>query len=582
MTVLVVEDEVAIGHLVGTRLEERGLAVTVVATVAAAQEALRRHAYPIVILDIVLPDGSGLQVLDALRQDGSTAHVIILSGLTAEADRVRALARGADDYVVKPFFVRELVARVLVVRRRREPTGGSQLRAGDLELDLTGRTVTASGQPVSLTTKEFDLLAFLATRPGHVFSREELLRAVWRSTSEWQKAATVTEHVRRLRTKIEVDPQSPLLIQTVHGVGYRFNLPDDAAGGAHERSRGSGSFTHVDGIIVQADAGTGALLGLTGPQLLGRHVFELVVPGSLPAARARMEQIADGRPGRSQLLCFRHGEGAEVAVEVASGATEWNGQPARQVTLTHLSDPSLRLRRLVTGVGTELSDPVIVTDLHFHIRSWNRAAERLYGWMEHDVLGRHMLDIIGWVGGDAELTALGPRLEETGRWFGEVDQTTRDGSQVKVSASITLVHCDNGEPVGVVAINRPLPAAVDIAQEEQSDLEIEIRRGIDNGEFEVYYQPFVDLADGRITGVEALIRWNHPVRGVLAPDAFLETAERSRLIVELGAFVFDRASAQVAAWRRAGHELDLAVNLSCWLARPPRLTSAAGSGDSSS
>lgn len=286
MIVLVVEDEVAIGHLVATQLEERGLAVTVVATVAAAQEALRRHAYPIVILDVTLPDGSGLEVLDALRRDGSTAHVIMLSGLRSEADRVRALARGADDYVVKPFFVRELTARVLGVRRRSKPTGGSTLRVGDLEINLAARAVTVSGQPVPLTTKEFGLLAFLATRPGHVFSREELLQAVWASTSEWQKAATVTEHVRRLRTKIEVDPQSPLLLQTVHGVGYRFTLPNDAAAGADEQLRGSGSFTHVDGTIVQADAGTEALLGLTEPQLLGKHVFELVAPESLPGTES--------------------------------------------------------------------------------------------------------------------------------------------------------------------------------------------------------------------------------------------------------------------------------------------------------
>ncbi len=126
---------------------------------------------------------------------------------------------------MKPFFARELAARVLAVRRRRDPDKDNTLRAGHVEIDITARAVTVAGARIELTAKEFDLLAFLVARPGHVFSRDDLLRAVWHSASEWQQPATVTEHVRRLRTKLQVDPQQPQLLQTVRGAGYRFDPP---------------------------------------------------------------------------------------------------------------------------------------------------------------------------------------------------------------------------------------------------------------------------------------------------------------------------------------------------------------------
>jgi DNA-binding response OmpR family regulator len=220
---LIVEDDDAICRLVATVFEEHAVDVTAAGTAAAALTELRHAVFDVAILDLTLPDGSGLDVLEAMQAQGSATHVIILSGAATETDRVRALELGADDYVVKPFFVRELTARVLAVRRRQETATSSSLTYGRIAIDLAARQVTVDDAPVALRAKEFDLLAFLAARPRHVFSRDELLRSVWQSATDWQKASTVTEHVRRLRSKIEDDPLNPRLLQTVRGVGYRFD-----------------------------------------------------------------------------------------------------------------------------------------------------------------------------------------------------------------------------------------------------------------------------------------------------------------------------------------------------------------------
>lgn len=174
MSVLIVEDDAVIRQMVGTQLADRGVTSAATATLGEAREALGRQEFGIVILDSSLPDGSGLDLLRELRRSGSTTHVIVLSGATREVDRLRTLDLGADDHVVKPFFARELVARVLGVRRRRDPKRDFCLRAGHLEIDVAARVALASGKPLELAAKEFDLLAFLAARPGHVFSREDI------------------------------------------------------------------------------------------------------------------------------------------------------------------------------------------------------------------------------------------------------------------------------------------------------------------------------------------------------------------------------------------------------------------------
>jgi PAS domain S-box-containing protein len=457
MTVLVVEDDAVVSRLVSGELERRGMTVVVTGTVAAAVEALRRQGpFQVVLLDLTLPDGSGLEVLRGLRQAGSGAHVIMLSGAVGEADRVRALALGADDYVVKPFFAKELTARVLAVRRRRGPPADPKLRIANLEIDVASREVLVSGQRLELTSKEFDLLAFLTARPGHVFSRDDLLRAVWRSGAEWQLPATVTEHVRRLRTKIEQDPRHPKLLRTVRGVGYRFVAEDNPSAGSADPPRPA-TFIHAGGCILAADEHAGALLGRTPEQLVGRRIMDITAPGWVKAANERSHMTQAGKPVRSQLSCLQHADGSDILVELASEPDTWEDRPARRVVFTPVDDASARFRQLVTGVATDVSDAVIVTDMNLYIRSWNRAAERLYGWTEHEVVGRHVHDILQTADDDED--AAGWRsLPATERWHGKWNHTTRDGKEVHVCGAITLARDEGGAAIGIVSIIRAVTA----------------------------------------------------------------------------------------------------------------------------
>ncbi len=228
--VLIVEDDAAICRIVREHLERRGIDSVSAGTVAGGREAIAREDFPVVILDRSLPDGSGLEVLAELRAAGSDAHVIVLTGAGSEEERVNAIEAGADDYVVKPFYSRELVARVLAVERRRRLADDTTLQIGPLEIDLNAHLVTVENLPLDLTTKEYALLVFLAANPGRTFSRSELLRAVWNSNTDWQQSATVTEHVRRLRMKIETDPRHPQMLKTVRGAGYRLDRPEQGPG----------------------------------------------------------------------------------------------------------------------------------------------------------------------------------------------------------------------------------------------------------------------------------------------------------------------------------------------------------------
>jgi DNA-binding response OmpR family regulator len=174
------------------------------------------------VLDLGLPKVRGLDVLRQVRADHAVP-VIVLSGRSDEADRIIGLELGADDYVVKPFSPRELVARVRsVLRRSGNGQHATALSFPELVLDLATREVRVRDEHVDLRRREFDLLAFLCSSPRQVFTREQLLRQVWDSEPEWQGVGTVSEHVHRLRAKVEIDPARPSRIVTVRGVGYRF------------------------------------------------------------------------------------------------------------------------------------------------------------------------------------------------------------------------------------------------------------------------------------------------------------------------------------------------------------------------
>ena len=224
--VLVVDDEPTVREVVAEYLRRDGYEVCELDRGDTVQQTVERFQPDLVVLDIMLPGANGLELLRAGRTGG--VPVILLTARSEETDRVLGLEFGADDYVTKPFSPRELVARVRTVLRRAQ--GGSNAAGGapevvtfdGLHLDLRAREVRVAGKVVPLTVKEFDLLAFLAAAPRQVFSRAQLLHHVWDSSPDYQDPATVTVHVRRLRQKIEANPDSPRWITTVFGVGYRF------------------------------------------------------------------------------------------------------------------------------------------------------------------------------------------------------------------------------------------------------------------------------------------------------------------------------------------------------------------------
>lgn len=221
--VLVVDDDEAVRVLLTRYLEIEGFQVEQVKDGGAALEAIAAAQPDLVLLDLMLPAQDGLDILSRLRRD-SNVPVILLTARGSEADRIMGLKLGADDYVVKPFSPGELTARITsVLRRSRTAAPQSVLQFDGLMLDLGTREVTAGDLVVTTTAREFDLLAFLAASPRQVFSRQQLLANVWDSSEEWQDPDTVTEHIRRIRRRIEPDPDHPRWITTVRGVGYRFD-----------------------------------------------------------------------------------------------------------------------------------------------------------------------------------------------------------------------------------------------------------------------------------------------------------------------------------------------------------------------
>lgn len=217
--VLVVDDDPRVRTVVTWQLEAEGFRVAEAPDGRRALETIEREHLDLVILDLALPGVGGLDVLRRLRDGeraagGTALPVIVLSGRSGETDRIVGLDLGADDYLVKPFSPGELAARVRSVLRRVAPA--PPMTATGLRIDHAAREVFADGREITMTAKEFDLLAFLAAHPRQVFTRAQLLERVWASAAEWQSEATVTEHVHRLRQKL-----GPRLVRTVRGVGYR-------------------------------------------------------------------------------------------------------------------------------------------------------------------------------------------------------------------------------------------------------------------------------------------------------------------------------------------------------------------------
>jgi len=230
--VLVVEDEHDIAELLALHLRDLDCEVTVAAD---GHEGIRQalaQEWDLVMLDICLPGPDGLSILRKLRRESRYVPVLMLTSKSSELDRVLGLELGADDYVTKPFSISELMARVKAIFRRVESlekkiAGGDSLNIGSLKINVSGRQVRVGEEPTTLTAREFDLLLHFAKHPGCVFSRAQLLDSVWGYGHDGYEH-TVNSHINRLRAKIEPDPASPELIQTVWGVGYKLQTPSAA------------------------------------------------------------------------------------------------------------------------------------------------------------------------------------------------------------------------------------------------------------------------------------------------------------------------------------------------------------------
>src|ERR1700727_1362783 len=218
--ILLVEDDSDLFSLLKYNLEKEGFAVSGLQTGKGAIELCRQVRPDLILLDIMLPDSDGLDICKGIRKDAdlSGVPIIFLTARASETDRIVGLELGANDYVVKPFFVRELIARIKL-QFRDQVAPARVLESGGLELDTTSRQVRLSGSPLALTATEFRLLEFLMSRPGVVFSREQLLNSVWgqdRAITD----RTVDVYILRLRQKIEQDASAPRLIHSVPAVGY--------------------------------------------------------------------------------------------------------------------------------------------------------------------------------------------------------------------------------------------------------------------------------------------------------------------------------------------------------------------------
>lgn len=220
--ILLVEDDASLAEIICFNLNTVGYEVTHIADGDMAWQQLQRSSFDLVLLDVMLPGLSGLEICQRLRQQSPVQAIMMLTSLSSEYDRVNGLETGADDYLVKPFSVRELQARVKALLRRIDiqaaPEQSEAIHCGNLRIDLGRHRVESDGEELDLTAKEFELLTFLAREPGRVYRREQLLQQVWGYQFSGYEH-TVNTHINRLRKKLGGKD----LIETVWGVGYRFN-----------------------------------------------------------------------------------------------------------------------------------------------------------------------------------------------------------------------------------------------------------------------------------------------------------------------------------------------------------------------
>lgn len=235
--ILIIEDNADLARLLSMHLRDLSYDVDTASDGLSGLGQAGRIAYDLIILDLMLPGMDGIEVCRRIRERPSYVPIVMLTSRSSETDRVVGLEVGADDYVTKPFSIRELLARVKAIFRRAEQTGqaitptAGRIEMGELTIDPGTRAVTLNGAAVELTAKEFDLLFYFASHPGRVFTRSQLLDAVWGYSHEGYEH-TVNSHINRLRAKIEQDPARPRYVLTVWGVGYKFSEGHGAKEGA--------------------------------------------------------------------------------------------------------------------------------------------------------------------------------------------------------------------------------------------------------------------------------------------------------------------------------------------------------------
>ncbi|MEE2966419.1 MAG: response regulator transcription factor [Verrucomicrobiota bacterium] len=225
MKILLVEDETEIGELIKNGLEKEGFALDYCQDGDSGMEHAMTRSYDAIVLDVMLPGRSGLEILKMIRAGHNNVPVIIITARGETEDKIEGLDLGADDYLPKPFFVEELIARLRAIWRRSSETGMSVLSVGTLSVNLMKREVVRSGVQIEMTPKEFSLLAFLMRAPGRVLTRTQILEQVWGYHFD-PGTNLVDVYIRRLRSKIDIEGEVPL-IETLRGVGYRMQDPDN-------------------------------------------------------------------------------------------------------------------------------------------------------------------------------------------------------------------------------------------------------------------------------------------------------------------------------------------------------------------
>ncbi len=332
------------------------------------------------------------------------------------------------------------------------------VRFGPLVIDLDARNLTCEGVAVELDRQQFDLIGFLATRPGHVFDSADLCRRVWQSS---QTPEGLHRIVHAVRTLLEPDPSSPTLLCSVGTDGYRFG-PAGEASSSHDQpvvETRTGSWSHIDGRLVAADDEMLSMLAASLDEVAGRDMFDFVAVSSQPSLRARLEMRAAGHEPGPQVMTMQAMDGHQFTTLVESTPTRTSSdEQGICVTFQEILDPTRLLRELVSGVLGEVSDSVIVTDTDLRVLSWNQAAQRLYGWSEQDVLG-HGLDDVVRPHDHSDRCKTQSELELTGHSVRDIRQITRDGVTVLVRTSETLIRDESGEATGVILVNRAVASA---------------------------------------------------------------------------------------------------------------------------